>query len=446
MGVTMACADGWKRSVYPIVASYIVDYPEQCLVACCSEKRCPHCTATYHQLGEPVECSQRTHSEFLEVLESQRDGDQLQKKKFQDLGLCDVDPFWKDLPMCNIFECFTPDILHQLHKGVFKDHIVKWSTESVDSVANGEAKIDRRFRCMPPHQSLQHFCQGISLVSQWTGNEFKEMEKIFLGVLAGLCSNERITHTVRAILDFIYLAHYEVHTTRSLQELDKAWSNFHMNKDAFIANGTREHFRIPKFEAKKHYIDAIRSYRSATGFNSEGPERLHIDFAKNGYNASNKKDYITQMARWLQWREAVIWFDTYLQWRSPSCPSSGPVSVLGLEAREGRITTTNPDDSNESIGNVIPSSTQAPESEPGEDSALSVLSQTHGSFCFAKSPAYKALTIHEIESKFGASSFYNCLKDFLHKRGLLNLDFSAIVNADIRFDAWKRLVCELPPV
>jgi hypothetical protein len=37
-GVDMVCVDGFIHHTYPILSAYIVDYPEQCLMACNNEK------------------------------------------------------------------------------------------------------------------------------------------------------------------------------------------------------------------------------------------------------------------------------------------------------------------------------------------------------------------------------------------------------------------------
>ncbi|GJJ13728.1 hypothetical protein Clacol_007984 [Clathrus columnatus] len=54
-GVKMTCADGNVRSVHPILAVYIADHPEQCLVACSQENRCPQCLVHHNHRGQPLD-------------------------------------------------------------------------------------------------------------------------------------------------------------------------------------------------------------------------------------------------------------------------------------------------------------------------------------------------------------------------------------------------------
>jgi hypothetical protein len=149
-GVQMVCADNFVRNVWPILAAYVADYPEQCLVACCKENRCPECKVEHTKRGDHMPCEKRDEMETLYLMGRQQHGEK--DSAFEAEGIRAVyPPFWRDLPHSDIFQSFTPDLLHQLHKGVFKDHLVKWCTEII-----GQLVVDQRFRQMPNHvASLQ---------------------------------------------------------------------------------------------------------------------------------------------------------------------------------------------------------------------------------------------------------------------------------------------------
>jgi hypothetical protein len=140
---------------------------------------------------------------------------------------------------------------------------------------------------MTRHPNLRHFKKGISLVSQWTGNEFKNMEKMFLGVIAGAV-DEWVIQAVCSVLDFISYAHFETHTESSLEKMDRAWSAIHENKSIFMELSICQNFNIPKFHSLIHYVSAIRSHGALNGYNTETSECLHIDFAKAPFRAGNK--------------------------------------------------------------------------------------------------------------------------------------------------------------
>ncbi|KAF8580307.1 hypothetical protein K439DRAFT_1648226 [Ramaria rubella] len=227
-GVDITCADSGIRHDHPILAVYVADFPQQALIACCKESHCPQCTCEPGDRGDP-----------LDTIFADSGG--------TDLGIWAIaEPFWLGLPHCNIFQCFTPNILHQLHKGVFKDHLCSWCM-----ALSTKPEIDTCFQAMPPHPSHRHFKKGISTISQWSGTEYKNMEKAFVGLISGAIPLETVC-AAHALLDFIYLAQYPSHSTTTLQWFQDALNHFHKHKDVF-------HFHILKIHSMEHYVESIQS-------------------------------------------------------------------------------------------------------------------------------------------------------------------------------------------
>ncbi|KAF8877774.1 hypothetical protein BD779DRAFT_1677122 [Infundibulicybe gibba] len=138
----------YHRLIYPILAAYVADYPEQCLISCCMENRCPRCTMDPNNRGDPTPSPDRDVPTTLETLYAHERG--YEPENFTKDGIRAIyEPFWRNLPHCNIFGCFTPDLLHQLHKGFFKDHIVKWCSALI-----GKDELDTRFKAMSGYPGL----------------------------------------------------------------------------------------------------------------------------------------------------------------------------------------------------------------------------------------------------------------------------------------------------
>ena len=230
--------------------------------------------------------------------------------KFDTEGLCKVyDLFWKHLPFTDILACITPNILHQLHKGLFHDHLMQWCLNLI-----GKKEIDACFQAMSQYPGLRHFKKGISTIPQWTGTEHKEMERVFIGLLSG-AAKDNILVIAHSLLYFIYYAQFQQHTDKTLMAMEDSLRAFHTHKDVLIELSICDHFNVPKIHSLVHYVSSIRVLGSADGYNTEYPKHLHIDYAKDAYRASNKHDYMEQMALWLQHQEAIDRKSIYLAWR-----------------------------------------------------------------------------------------------------------------------------------
>ncbi|EPQ52316.1 hypothetical protein GLOTRDRAFT_47557 [Gloeophyllum trabeum ATCC 11539] len=279
---------------------------------------------------------------------------------------------------------------------------------------------------MARHHSVRHFKNGIPFVSQWTGTEHKEMEKVFVPMLSGAIQ-PRALQAARAVVDFIYFASFHQHTSESLGRMEQALADFHEYKDIFITLGRRDHFNIPKLHSMLHYQAAIRLLGSCDGYNTESPERLHIDYAKDAYRASNKRDYTEQMAHWLSRQEAVTEFDKYIRWAI-----AGP-----LVAQDSSDEDMNSDDESDSDERLA----RAPAAP-----RLAVATYLDHQLSLPRHPSVPSVTVNCIQRDYKAEFFLDALSVYLNK--MRPADARHLLSPDgvDRFDVYKQVTIVRPRV
>ena len=327
-GVPMKTGDGLWRRCHPILAVYVGDYPEQCLVGGAFTGDCPVCTCPFEDLEDyPSEYPDRDAEAVREALKHLGAPDFAQRCR--DVHVKPLQhPFWEPFSYCDIYQSITPDVLHQLYQGVFK-HLLSWLKD-----ACGAAEIDARVARLPPSHGVRIFWKGITKLSRVSGAEHKQISRFLLGIVVDLPvpgpgareTAARLVRSTRALLDFLYLAQYPVHTDRTLAALTEALDAFHADRNVFVDLGVRDGFNIPKLHFLQHYVRYIKLYGTTDNYNTETTERLHIDFTKDAYRATNHRDEYPQMTKWLERREKIIHHGNYVLWRSQQV-TVGPATL-----------------------------------------------------------------------------------------------------------------------
>jgi hypothetical protein len=324
LGHNMTSGDGATRRGHPILACFAGDYPEQVLATCTKTGDCPICPVSHKELGENVCPGLRDLHCILQALEAFDEQEPAEwKRTCSEIQIKPIPmAFWMELPYSHIFRSISPDILHQLYQGIIK-HLIAWIQSAYST-----QEIDARCRRLPPNHHIRVFMKGISKLARVSGKEHDQICRFLLGLIVGIPlpgnrSPSCLVCAVRAIIDFLYLAQYPVHTSHTLDMMDKALDQFHQNKSIFIDLGIRTNFNIPKLHALLHYTQSIRLYGTTDNYNTEYTERLHIDFAKEAYRATNHKDEYPQMTHWLERREKVHQFQKFISWRVDVAPNQG---------------------------------------------------------------------------------------------------------------------------
>ncbi|KAG8686007.1 hypothetical protein FRC11_009685, partial [Ceratobasidium sp. 423] len=421
-GIEMWCPDGRLRRIFPRIAAYTADWPEQCLQCCTSEGACPVCkTANKGRGNLDGKVELREREETLQALRAYI----LTKNKhhLKLLGLREVWPWWGDIPDVNLPACITPDLLHQAYQGLFKTHLVRWMKTII-----GVDKLDDWFAAMPRAEGLAHYPNGISAINRnrWTGSVSKQLLAQFLPTVIGLLEPD-LREMVRALIDFMYRAQSPSLTESDLDAMDDDLRIFHQHKTLLVGSVYEEaaHFdKIAKLHMLRHWTHAIRELGTPDGYNTEAPEHLHIEYAKVPWRASNKVEPLPQMVTYIQRQEAIrvhrALLDQYLGGNQDDVDGTDEddledvaiselrsnMKSLGIETTGDEGNVQPPEGVSNSTGDVGEQQDLAPEPVYYPDPLRRM----------AKTPTVKKLPVQDVIDRYMASNFISATTDFLIRR------------------------------
>ncbi|KAK0460266.1 uncharacterized protein EV420DRAFT_1620047 [Desarmillaria tabescens] len=252
--VVRRCLDSHYRCVIYDLGPYIADYPEQVLLAGIVQGWCVKCTspaANLDALGDLL----------LEAFAN--DGDIL----WDNYGINeDILPFTFNFPHADIHEMISSDLLHQIIKGSFKDHLVEWVHEFPQG---------RRFK-------------------QWTGDNSKALMKVYLAAVAEYLP-EAIMKALSAFMDFCYLVRRSDFDESTLIQVRETIQRFHHFCEAFKLSGVCDDFSHPRQHAIVHYPSHIMEFGAPNGLCSSITESRHITAVKKPWRRSNHYNALSQM-------------------------------------------------------------------------------------------------------------------------------------------------------
>ncbi|KAJ7061324.1 hypothetical protein C8F01DRAFT_1210312 [Mycena amicta] len=290
----MLFPDGHYRRVIFGLGPYIADYPEQVLLACVVQGWCARCTAKRDDLDGPAGRRTQSHTEALfEALDH--------KCMWDEYGvISDVLPFTWDFPRADIHEILSPDLLHQIIKGTFKDHLVTWVGDYLELMygkkiaAKKMADIDRRIAAVPAFPGLRRFPQGRGF-KQWTGDDSKALMKVYLPAIEGHVPPQMV-HAFSAFLDFCYLVRRNDIGEGTLEEIEAALARYHEERQIFEDSGVcPDGFCLPRQHSLSHYPFLIREFGAPNGLCSSITESKHIKAVKEPWRRSSRYEALTQM-------------------------------------------------------------------------------------------------------------------------------------------------------
>ncbi|KAG2140490.1 uncharacterized protein EDB93DRAFT_1241854 [Suillus bovinus] len=285
------CGDGHYWHILYGLGPYIANYKEQVVLACIVKDWCGRCLAFPSTLDDGGVSRSRKHTD---VLVDSIDFGVL----WDEYGIIG-DPLQMTFLAPTSMSSLLPNILHQLIKGTFKDHLVEWVCQYLE-LKHGKTgakaildDIDRRIAAAPSFPGLQRFLQGRGF-SQWTGDDSKALMKVYIPAIEGHVPDDMV-RAFQSLLEFCYIGCTNVVTDETLAQLRDALRRFHRYRTIFETSSVRFDVSLPRQHSLTQYELLICMFGAPNGLCSSIAESKHIKVVKEPWHHLNRYNALHQM-------------------------------------------------------------------------------------------------------------------------------------------------------
>ncbi|KAI5989665.1 hypothetical protein EDD15DRAFT_2171128, partial [Pisolithus albus] len=318
IGRMMSDPAGNLHHCFTLLAAYIVDTPEACMLACVRGKTSLVTMASYKDFGDAFQHERHTGARTLSQLSRiQCDPNDVERyfALCKDFRLSSIaEPFWRyrNWPLSDPANFLMPEPLHHWYQK-FWDHDVQWCKNAL-----GAPELDFRYSILHPIVGMRHFKDGITALKQVTGRAQRDMQRFMVAVIGGAASRD-VVIAVRALMDFRYLAQAPRITSIIQDRIQATLVEFHNHKDKITEEGLRRgaesgsalnHWFIPKLELMQSVAPSISELGAPVQWSADTTEHAHIEVIKEPASMMNHQNYDTQICRYLDRVERCRLFKT----------------------------------------------------------------------------------------------------------------------------------------
>ena len=246
-----------------------------------------------------------------------------------------MQPFTHNFPRADIYELLSPDLLHQIIKGVFKDHLISWVEKYLSAVYGPKgakqhlSDIDRRFVAgLPQFQysvmlatfqkkdCIVSTISRVTTIQNWPQFQTVDWQRlkgpyegiwlktpleirshrcqVYISAIEGHVRPE-IVSVFSAYLDFCYLVRRSRIDEDHLAAIESALDRFHGHRKIFQKHGVVENFSLPRQHSMVHYVESIALFGAPNGLCSSITETRHISAVKKPWRRSSRFNALAQV-------------------------------------------------------------------------------------------------------------------------------------------------------